>query len=1225
MLLEMAGEGPVGGRRGAYSPKTLLSALQRVHPSFRGYYQHDAHEMFMRLVGTLEDEEDSFIKKRRQEEREAEEEEDEEEEEEEKDKGCTGGDNNGGGNPRHGIEHTNGSEGGGGDSIGQANADNTVADPAACQSPGPPTEGVLARDSGNGGAVVPYAAEWSADGASGEEKVEVAKLGAQDEGPAAVSAESLKEHGAPVDAALPEAGSAVAAENGESYPNSEGKGLADDDTAEDPSSSVWTNPGSDDGGTDEACVGNGEATGKRSDHGAGAGATRAESATPTREDDSRTGPVPDEDGVDDSEGFQLSAKQKRKVARQEREKRRLMEAEAKAREGTGGDAADGTGQGGGDDTAEAVVDKPAHETPQDEREEASEPSGTDLGDEGEDGASEALLPGFQLSAKEQKKIARQEKIGRQRLTEAEAKACSEEERRSASQTPRHEEGETADGGGEVVDAIASTAAGSDEGSPADGTDVEAVVTAEKPRGQEEEFQEAAVVLDGTHTSGSDIGDGDGSAGNTGLASMTPKPTDSAVPGAESLGSSGHESRNGDTSIPHSTSRAAGVCERVDCNGGSVDAGSPPPPPTAREDSLAGIASGGQVGQGTGAVAGTVSNGQEQQAAEMGLRDRFEADGNLDGAGTFSSSSSLGGCTTGDTQGSTDVCEDGRSAFGSECSEGNGNDKKYEESAAAPTNGLSKCLDGPEVFESEAERERQRSHSRAPDSTTACLEGGDGSVEGKAVGVERDRESQSAGGGAAADENGGDKHADSSHANGDRCGGEEEASSVAVSPATASPPGAAAAAVPRNPLDRLQEPSARKKLERRHDPDGIDLYGCLDHFMAEEKLVAADGNGYHCESCSSREEAAAAAAGGEGGVKAKEGATRSHQNARKRLLMLGQPPGVLVCHLKRLQAKKKIIRSVEFPIELDMTPYFWLDPDAPLSPTQTRYCLSGLVQHRGSRLGGHYIAYVRDRDGWKHASDSAIRTATLPEIKACEAYMLFYECCDLIDPVVADAAEGSVGSVSDGGVHQLDGRERKADENTGEPGVEALDKAKADENVEGSGVEVLDGADEKTEEPSVHVPEKADEQAGEPGAKALDEVGKKAEESGMKVLEKVGGSGVQTLDEANEDAKEAGVDVLDEVDKNEGEPGGQALDELEGETAVVPVGPCKGQEGGGVTEPSGEGKGERKDESVTSVGAVDEKGGSSGASAGEQDQEQNAEPVASSEGRGEAEASGYVQV
>ena len=57
--------------------------------------------------------------------------------------------------------------------------------------------------------------------------------------------------------------------------------------------------------------------------------------------------------------------------------------------------------------------------------------------------------------------------------------------------------------------------------------------------------------------------------------------------------------------------------------------------------------------------------------------------------------------------------------------------------------------------------------------------------------------------------------------------------------------------------------------------------------------------------------------------------------------------------------------------------------APLSPTQTCYRLTGLIQHRGSRFGGHYVAYVQDKDGWKHASDSAVRTATLPEVNACE--------------------------------------------------------------------------------------------------------------------------------------------------------------------------------------------------------------------------------------------------
>ena len=121
------------------------------------------------------------------------------------------------------------------------------------------------------------------------------------------------------------------------------------------------------------------------------------------------------------------------------------------------------------------------------------------------------------------------------------------------------------------------------------------------------------------------------------------------------------------------------------------------------------------------------------------------------------------------------------------------------------------------------------------------------------------------------------------------------------------------APPKNPLHRLTEPPARAGKDKK-DPHDVDLYGCLDHFMAEEKLVAADGNGYDCESCRA---ARPKEGGGEGAA--------CKQDARKRLLMLGEPPGMLVCHLKRLQAKKKIIRGVEFPLQLDMAPYFWQDP------------------------------------------------------------------------------------------------------------------------------------------------------------------------------------------------------------------------------------------------------------------------------------------------------------
>lgn len=161
-----------------------------------------------------------------------------------------------------------------------------------------------------------------------------------------------------------------------------------------------------------------------------------------------------------------------------------------------------------------------------------------------------------------------------------------------------------------------------------------------------------------------------------------------------------------------------------------------------------------------------------------------------------------------------------------------------------------------------------------------------------------------------------------------------------------PTGESSCAVPESPFSNLVEPPSRVvNSDGLGDPAAIDLYACMDHFFAEEELVAAEGNGYDCEKCrlaltKSR------TAGTEGkkevgideekrkqdgcvydGVDCGErsmGSTK--RDARKRLLMLGEPPGVLVCHLKRLQAQKKILTRVEFPEELDMGPYFWRDPE-----------------------------------------------------------------------------------------------------------------------------------------------------------------------------------------------------------------------------------------------------------------------------------------------------------
>lgn len=180
-------------------------------------------------------------------------------------------------------------------------------------------------------------------------------------------------------------------------------------------------------------------------------------------------------------------------------------------------------------------------------------------------------------------------------------------------------------------------------------------------------------------------------------------------------------------------------------------------------------------------------------------------------------------------------------------------------------------------------------------------------------------------------------------------GQEENSSPAAAMLSAStgitcsPP-----AVNDSSLNRLLEPPARQKpdpkLERRGAAVDLDLYACLDHFTAEEALVVAEGNGYDCQGCRALEvkdvdAVASTAAKGIPGAetddgKDEEGLQNKKQDAHRRLLMYGEPPGVLVCHLKRLQASRKINKHVEFPFDLDMAPYFWRDPQVRVTVKRT---------------------------------------------------------------------------------------------------------------------------------------------------------------------------------------------------------------------------------------------------------------------------------------------------
>lgn len=457
----------------------------------------------------------------------------------------------------------------------------------------------------------------------------------------------------------------------------------------------------------------------------------------------------------------------------------------------------------------------------------------------------------------------------------------------------------------------------EEGTARSTTDAETAAqqSAEKPSaGGESEKQGAAV-------------DESAECGGSALDVSTAVSTDSSSPVAEmclalSNGGSGERSQ-----AQRSTNRAAGVCERSDCDGRNCGGGPPTP-----EDNLAGCEVSDRVRQAETMEA-------VAQVANDGPQDRIEVKGkDPDGVRTPSSSGSSSGCTTGEAQGGTDPGGDLGSAFGSECSEGNRNEEQLEDSSSS-TDSVLKCLGSSDEPATE-ENNRPGGYAPVVDSPPMGDEESTMAAESKVDSSERGQGSPLPNSSVlAADENGhamqtagrsaSDRHADESV--GKPAGGntpDGHADELVGEPVVArqeeATAGAPSTTLP-SPLNRLEEPPAREKPDK-HDADGIDLYGCLDHFMAEEMLVAKDGNGYDCEGCSSRARPSEDEEGDGGGVNAKPAAPRRQQNAKKRLLMLGQPPGMLVCHLKRLQAKRKIIRSVEFPIELDMAPYFWRDPE-----------------------------------------------------------------------------------------------------------------------------------------------------------------------------------------------------------------------------------------------------------------------------------------------------------
>lgn len=60
-----------------------------------------------------------------------------------------------------------------------------------------------------------------------------------------------------------------------------------------------------------------------------------------------------------------------------------------------------------------------------------------------------------------------------------------------------------------------------------------------------------------------------------------------------------------------------------------------------------------------------------------------------------------------------------------------------------------------------------------------------------------------------------------------------------------------------------------------------------------------------------------------------------------------------------------------------------------------YRLFGVVVHWGSERSGHYISFVKRKDGqnWQRCDDSYVSDASLVSVLDSNAYLLFYERCE----------------------------------------------------------------------------------------------------------------------------------------------------------------------------------------------------------------------------------------
>ncbi len=117
---------------------------------------------------------------------------------------------------------------------------------------------------------------------------------------------------------------------------------------------------------------------------------------------------------------------------------------------------------------------------------------------------------------------------------------------------------------------------------------------------------------------------------------------------------------------------------------------------------------------------------------------------------------------------------------------------------------------------------------------------------------------------------------------------------------------------------------------------------------------------------------------------------------KKQYSLVSPPQCLCITLKRFSKYGRINHNIEITPELTMTKYCAKKPQGPES--EWKYKLVTVINHQGkSRNSGHYTAITCSENNQSYEfDDKTVRQISGYPVKRNEAYILFYECTEVIN-------------------------------------------------------------------------------------------------------------------------------------------------------------------------------------------------------------------------------------